>query len=568
MNKPLSILLAACFALFSCTKQEPQAGNDVLGGAGSQGEPFDYITAVSPGTSVKTMTNDGVKVLWTDADKIGLYAGESSTAIYTTDLAEPSAVASFGRTSDIRPSQVNGRYHAVYPSSAVSRWGAQADMEDPASPFCYVNVPKQQTAVKGSWDKKAAVLAAGSEDDRFAFRHAVAYLRFEVTDQTGEFVSVRLTAPSKEKLSDQQAGVQYLTPDELVLTPSSYATDFVTLRSPSGDVPFEAGAYYITFLPGDFAGGLTLTFSNAEGLVAEKRLSPQTLKPGEVADCGVIGALTFSEGLTPLEGAAVYIENGLKQGVVYWIDPDNPYKGKIVSVSSAGPMDWSEGTIWTEKILSQEDGLANYDQFNASEVYTSQKEKYYALKYCEGLRESLGGNWYLPAPLELRTLFQAYYGLPELPSVNGTEYRFDSGILNSGFMAAKAEFDSALRMLGESVTATLDGDADADGISDDNGFGTGNGVTYWTSKINTGGAVQYVNIGVYNLNNTGKVATKAYVRCVRDVEINAAGGDPAPDPEPDPDPTPDPDPENPGEEIGVGIDPLDPFDIFNTTGSK
>ncbi len=547
MNKPLSILLAACFALFSCTKQEPQGG----GPGDPIGEDLDYITAVGPGTSVKTTTIDGVKVLWTDGDMIGMYAGSTSSATYKTSLSEPSAMASFGRTSDVTPVMANGLYHAVYPSSAVSSWGEVADEE---TPFCYVNIPKQQLAVAGSWDKNAAVLAATSENEQFAFKHAVAYIRFEVTEQTSDFISVRLTTPDKQKLSDTKAGIQYLESGHLSLIPSSSATDFVTLLNDSAKAAFENGVYYMAFMPGKFTGGLTLTFSNSEGLVAEKTLAPQILNPGEVADCGPIADLTFVEGLTPLEMATVFIEKGVKQGVVYWVDPDNPYKGKVVSMSSAEAMDWSEGTIWTAKIESQEDGLANYEQFNASEVYTGQKDKFYALKYCEGLRETLGGNWYLPAPVEIRTIFQVYYGLSEMPSTNGYDYRFDSGTLIPEVMAAKAEFDMALGLLGETERATLDGDADADGICDDNGYGTGNGVTYWTSKVNTGGAVQYVNIGVYNLNNTGKVPTQAYVRCVRDVELSINGDDI---------PTPDPDPENPVEGLTPGIDPLNPFDIFN-----
>lgn len=558
MNKPLSIILAVCFALFSCVKQEPQADDDCLDGTGAHGGALDYITAVSPGAAVKT-TVDGVKVLWTDGDKIGMYAGGSSSAIYKTYLAEPSVEASFGRTSDIRPVKANGQYYAVYPSSAVGTWGKIADEE---VPFCHVNIPKQQIAVAGSWDKNAAVLVATSENEQFAFKHAVAYLRFEVTEQTGDFISVRLTTPAKEKLSDSQAGIQYLESGQLSLVPSGSASDFVTLHNDSADAVFESGVYYITFMPGEFTNGLTLTFSNSEGLIAEKSLVPQTLNPGEVADCGQIGTLTFTEGQTPLDVKTVFVENGVKQGVVYWIDPDNPYKGKVVSLSSADAMDWSEGTIWTAKIESQEDGLANYNQFNASDVYTSQKEKFYALKYCEELRETIGGNWYLPAPVEMRMIFQTYYGLPEIPSSNGVEYRFDDdGVLKYEVMAAKAEFDMALSLLGETERATLDGDADADGISDDNGYGTGNGVTYWTSKVNTGGAVQYVNIGVYNLNNTGKVPTQAYVRCVRDVELSVNGDDiPTPDPTPDPDP----DPENPVEGLTPGIDPLNPFDIFST----
>ena len=588
-------MLAVCFALFSCAKQEPQAGDDNL-----TGHTLDHITAVSPGTSVKTTTEDGVKVLWTDADQIGIYSDGTSTAVFKTSLPSPSAQAVFGRTSDSRPNKVGGQYYAVYPSSAINKWSSQDDIEGQISSFCYVNVPKQQTAEVGAWDKKAAVLVASSENNEFLFKHAVAYLRFEVTDQTEEFVSVRLESNANETLSDSQVGVKFLPSGKLEYVPSSSASDFVTLRNPAGSAAFATGTYYMAFLPGEYTAGLTLVFANAEGLVAEKILDPQTLNAGEVADCGPISGLTFSAGMTPLEVGAVFMENGVNQGVVYWVDPDNPYKGKVVSASSTEAMDWSEGTIWTAKIESKEDGLANYNQFMSSDVYTSQKEKYYALQYCENLRSSHGGNWYLPAPVEVSTIFQFYYGLSEVPATNGVDYRFVDGVLNTSAMAAKSEFDSALSLLGETTTATLDGDTDADGVSDNNGYGDASGVTYWTSKVNTGGAVQYVNIGVYNLNNTGKVATKAYVRCVRDVTLDGdsgnddggdsgeggddtgddsgnEGGEPGGDTGEGGEDEPGGDTGEGGDDSGntggneggefgettPGIDPLNPFDIFN-----
>ena len=587
MRKSLSLFLAASLAVcVSCSKQEMQTGDQQ---PDNNVPVLDYITAVGPGSQVKTTTLDGVKVLWTDGDKIGMYSSGSATAVYTTNVAEPSAEAKFGRTSDNTAIMANDRYYAVYPSSAIAKWGVQADADE-SVPVCYVNVPKQQTAEKGAWDKKAAVLVASSQTEQFTFKHAVAYIRFEVTGQTGVFVSARLTSNNKEYLSDSQAGIQILSTGEVKMVPGSQATDYVTLRNSESDAAFAPGAYYIAMLPGEFTGGLTLSFTNAEGLVAEKTVGPLTLNAGEVSDWGEIAALNFEEGKTPLELATVYKENGVNQGVVFWIDPDNPYKGKIISTASES-MDWSEGFptvyLWTDKIQSQDDGLLNYDQFNASTVYTSQREKFYAMNYCEQMRETQGGNWYLPAPKELRVLCQTYYGLAEVPASSATEtdYRYENGVLLQSAMNAKADFDAALVQLGETSKATLDGDADGDGVSDNNGYGTVRGVTYWTSKVNTGGAVQYVNIGSFYVNNSGKAYEKGYVRCVRDIDLNAGdeggseGGEPGEggddsgetgggnegggDTGEGGDDTGEGE-QNPGfDQTTPGIDPLDPFDIFN-----
>lgn len=505
MKKVLPILLVAGLALFSCAKSAPQAGGEGL---------TDTITALCPGAEVKTTTPDGTKVFWTDGDKIGMYP----SAVYATSLKEPAAQAVFGRTSEGKPTQVGGWYYAVYPSSAAAQWASEEDLQNPENVFCRVTIPTQQTVAPGSWDKKAAVLAAASTTKDFVFRHAASYLRFEITEQTGKFVSVKLSAPGKEKLSDTQAGVRYLSESKLEVLPGASASDYVILRQPDNGVDFAPGSYYMALLPGLFSEGLSLVFTNAEGLVAEKKIAALRLSPGDVVDWSVIGPLDFKEVTTPLEIATVYAENGLNQGVVYWVNPDDPYRGKVVSAVSPEIL-WSNGLIWTAKIESTVDGLANRAQFNASSVYTDRKDEFYALKYCEDLRESLGGNWYLPAPGELQTLFNAYYGT-SVTLKNGDDFRFVDGQLNPSAMACKASYDAALRLLGETDTATLDGDANEDGISDNAGFGNAGGVPYWTSKVNSNGPVQYVTIGVYNLaNNKDKwTTTKCYVRCIRDVE--------------------------------------------------
>ena len=550
----------------SCVKQGPQLEGDNIEGSIPSAGNFEYITAVSPGTPVRTIISNGTKVLWTDEDKIGMYSadGSSSTVQYEAFLNEPSAEAKFGRVSDNVPTKVNGRYYAVYPSSSIAKWALNTEQKTSDTVFCSVNVPKLQTAVKDSWDKKSAILVASSDTNNFVFKHAVAYLRIEVTEQTGAFVSVRLSSNNKEKLSDTQASVRFVSTNEVEVIPGPSASDFVTLKNAEGNGVFVSGAYYIALLPGDFAQGLTLSFTDAEGLTAEHIVKPLNLNPGEVADCGPVPALTFVENNTSLELAKVYKENDIKQGVVYWVDPDNPTKGKIFSASS-GIMDWSENLsqsyLWTEKIQSQDDGLLNYNQFNASEVYTSQKDKFYALKYCEDLRNTHGGNWYLPAPKELRTIYQAYYGLSALPETNAVDYRLDNLSLS---MSAKAEFDNALSMLGETTYATLDGDADADGISDNNGYGDNNGVTYWTSKVNTGGPVQYLTIGVYEVNNTGKVFKQAYVRCVRDVSLST---DEDTDDNEDPDTGDENDPGTGDNEPGTGDDNNDPGTGDDNPGS-
>ena len=300
MNKSLSIIIAASIAFCaSCTKQDLQNVAPGIGNNVPADVDMDYIKAISPGTPSKTVLNNNTKVFWTSEDKLGVYSGANTTAIYESKLEESSAEAKFGRTYDNKPVMAGGKYYAVYPSSAIIKWNLTDDAAEVSGPFCTVNIPKKQTATVGSWDPKAALLIASSQTNQMAFKHGVSYVRFEVTEQTGNFVSAWLVAQNKEKLSDPQAVVEFGTSGEVLVTPKAAAVNYVGLAHSDAKTVFAPGAYYMAILPGEFPEGVTLYFSDAKGLVANTPISALTLNPGEVADLGSIAALTFAEGEIP-----------------------------------------------------------------------------------------------------------------------------------------------------------------------------------------------------------------------------------------------------------------------------
>ena len=509
---------AAALVFASCQKEVTPEVND------APSTVLDVITATT--LSTKTTTIDGVNVLWENGDQIGLWTGPTNryvSAVYTANLDETASSAEFVRTEDPAPDRYDGYCFALYPASSLNKWASK--METLGTRRVYFNLPTTQTAVAGGWDKKCGILASASNTTEFQFKHIVSYVKFTVAESSTPFVSLTIKANNGESLAGENIGVLYSANAPYVpaydptYTSGTYSSSVKIANE--GAAEFAPGTYYVAVLPGTFAEGFTLTFENAEGLTAEKKIESEVvMNAGSVANMGTVGTLNYvapPAELAELELATVYAENGVNQGVVYWINPDDPYKGKVVSVATAEAIQWSESLLWTAKIESTTDGLANYNQFNSSDVYTSQKEKYYALQYCENLRNTLGGNWYLPANMELRTLYQSYYGMSTVPSKANTDYRTDD---LTSYMAAKSKFDIALKELGETTTATLDGDADGDGVSDNNGFGDADGVTYWASKINTGGAVQFVRIGTwYNGNTKDMENIKYYVRCVRDVEV-------------------------------------------------
>lgn len=499
MKKSLSIILAAGFALFSCAKPEQQVG---IGGTGTQEGSMDYIIAAGPGSQVKTVVDNGTKVLWTPGDQIGMYAENSATALYDAILSEPSAQAKFGRTSDTKPVKDGALYHAVYPSSAIISWGVQdntIEEEGATAPFCYINIPKQQTAVKGSWDAKAAILAASSSTEQFAFRHAVSYIRFETTEQTGAFVAARLSAVNGEKLSDSKAGVKYLTSTELQIIPSTTAEPYVGLCNTESGTVIETGVYYLALLPGEYSKGLKLTFTNAENKSAEKTIGALTLKPGEVADWGTIGELAFGEAVTPLEKLSIVDVDGVK-GVVFWVDEAKPNIGKIISGAGV-QIKWGTASATTYSWatdIDTDNGAANHEF--VLNVEGSNAATYPAVYYCN----SLGEGWRLPTVNEVKELVKTYYGVVGDLEEGATYYGKEPYSKNA------SEFDAVLSEIATDDPKTADIDETKITMMGTTWYWTGQGSSsnskIWRVKVNTGYAT-----GSANAKNDGAV------RCVREV---------------------------------------------------
>ena len=500
MSRYSNLILAASLAVcVSCAKQEMRTGDQPSGGP-AHGD-FDYITAVGPGSQARTVVSGGTKVLWSDADKIGMYAGTSTTAVFLTTLEEPSAQARFGRTSTDKPLLAgDDRYYAVYPSTAVTKWSVPASGSSAPAPFCSVNIPKLQTAEPGSWDKKAAILVASSQTNTLAFRHAVAYLRFEVTAQTGSFVTVRGLSNNNEMLTDSQAGVKFLAPDTVQVAPSTSAVDYVTLQNAESGTAFAEGAYYIAVLPGDYTQGITLSFTDAEGKVADKSIGAVTLNPGEVADWGPVTALSFAPVATPLEKSTLYIENNDPQGVVFWVNTRKPEQGKIVS-GEALKLKWHvskelfDDAWYFDTDLSQD----NHDYIVSWPDYKADKAKYQAVYFCDTLR---GGGWRLPSKDEFDEIYRAWTGYTG-DLVGNTAYHTTT----TGAVAA-ARFDGLLSQCVENSKMAMEATT---------WYWTGQG-DFSTNKI------RRTKVSSNYSSGAAKATGENWVRCVRDV---GSSGEPA-----------------------------------------
>ena len=280
----------------ACSKLD--ASNDA-----SPADPAELSVVSAVAMQTKTTTQDGINVLWEDGDRIGMFVANSSTqeerrrsAVYETELSSPSAEAQFTKVDELQAGLGNGLYYAAYPAESIVRWGSQNAMDNtPTARRCYATIPVEQTAVKGSWDKAAGILAASSPDSRFLFNHATAYVRFEVAETTTDFLKLTIQSVAGEPLAAVEAAILY--EDNNTISVSSYSgpSDYVAISAPDG-ISFENGTFYVSMMPGTYADGLKFSFENALGdVVTLSAKGSQTLMPGDVATIGTVGKLPFGE---------------------------------------------------------------------------------------------------------------------------------------------------------------------------------------------------------------------------------------------------------------------------------
>ena len=491
MNRSYIFLVCAvAFVFASCVRDELFDDGHLDKGTG-----MNSITATTA-VSTKTMTYDGVNILWENKDALVLrYQSDDQTVpvscTYTTALAAPETTAVFKKNSDVEnlPNKVDGKYIAVYPASVhYLAWAKK--------PNVILAFNSEQVARDQGFDPSSSIMLAASEDSEFAFKHVVSYIRFSVSAGATPFNKVMVTSGDESQFMVSRIKVNFDDELSYSLEPlnssgniNKHTKNYVSLTT-ADNADFAPGTYYLAINPDNYAKGLKFTFENTEGksvtLSYENTLK---MKPGYVLDIGTVNILAD---LVSLPYISVYKENGRKLGVVFYEDSEDARKKKVVS-AACDVIEWaSANDNWRISSYKQD-----YDYVHAvitsSDMYKSDPYGFPAVKFCEEMRSNYGGNWHVPSVNELNILFNAYYGKPYDAEVSrGLEYA------DNVSKAASEYFDGLLETLG--------GDSMLERSNE-----------YWSCGQNSNGNMQFLNVKKYH-NGNDVQTTQRYVRCIRDVD--------------------------------------------------
>lgn len=249
------IVAMAAMAAISCMKEEDSFMERSL----------TFVAEYADAT--KTVLAEGNSVLWLPGDEIAVSGAEDA---FKASTSRPDDYTVF--TGSALPAE---DYYAVYPYSLHKTWSASV---------ATVEVPQMQRAVKGSFadDLNISVASATSKNMSFKFHNILGYVKFSVSQASGNIRSVTVKTGNGEPL----AGTVTVdcSADRPSASPAGSLSSSVVLTS---DEPLETGDYYIALLPGTYSAGLTFVFEDGEGKSAERTISSSiTLDPGKIKRIG------------------------------------------------------------------------------------------------------------------------------------------------------------------------------------------------------------------------------------------------------------------------------------------
>lgn len=285
-----------------------------------------------------------------------------------------------------------------------------------------------------------------------------------------------------------------VSPSQVGLTSEAGATAEATVTTNKNS--------YTIAIEGD--GGTWLSVSQAENKITFTALSqnagdgPRTATVNVVAGSGdnmVTVPVTVSQQkaitVEPFKVGEYITKDGntalAEGGIVFWVDPADPTKAKIVSLKRES-LQWTINFASAFGTIDTENGYANTQTIAQSEHAIDIP----AIQYCK----DRGEGWYWPAKDELIALYDAYNG-----NHNSTSY---PNALPEEEKASRAAFDKLFTDQGGVILNTV-GD-------------TENGDSYWASTETADGTkAWYVRFGKYVSTNNAKTGSARYVRCVRKV---------------------------------------------------
>lgn len=254
------VIAALAIAAAACAKQDAP----VVDAPVSETELVEMTFDAGFVDQTKAQLNaDATRTVWTSDDRISIFDGSGNRPFVSGGEGE--SVGFTGQAAEV------DSYYALYPYSE------SASLSEAA---IKATIPSVQTAVKGSFDPKAALAVAyAGVEENLGFRNLGSMLK--VTVPAGTLLSsIKVEGNAEENIAGD---VSVTIEDGLpVITDGENMAGSVTL---SGTI--DEGVYYIVVRPGDYSG-LTVTVTDEKGSLVKKNENPVKLERSAKLSLGTV----------------------------------------------------------------------------------------------------------------------------------------------------------------------------------------------------------------------------------------------------------------------------------------
>lgn len=265
MKRVVNFMLASVtvLAVASCQKE---MANDPEGS-------FEVFTVTaSIGTDTKTVledTNEGNKIYWTPGDQISLFNTSGAEVVFSTDITEKSASATFENQDGFEAPE---NLLAVYPT----RTDKTTTYDAGTNVINTLHIGGTQTAVAGSFDPQFAV-AVGTEtaEGKLSFKNVHSLIKFTIGGDT---------APTTVTLKNNGSGMIAGNFNYDLTNNIATATAGASTINLTGT--FEVGeTYYIAMEPVECVDGISLLF---DGVTVKNTGVTKTFEPNKIYNLGTV----------------------------------------------------------------------------------------------------------------------------------------------------------------------------------------------------------------------------------------------------------------------------------------
>ena len=267
-------LAAAVFAAISCVKENLPVENE---NPTPEVElvPMTFTASYAEADDAETkVAYEGGATVWEVNDKIMLITSDGTATEFTATSVEGNRATFEGLTDEKADS-----YYAVSPASAYVG-------NDVVNGMIYANIPQNQTAVAGSFDRKAFLSVASNKGSELYFMNSCSVVGFKLSAPAG-VKSVRFTATDQTNL----AGTGVVKTDKIPTHAwdGTYegrsAFDMITLNAPEGGFLADTD-YYLTIRANTCPKGINVYVEYEDQV--KSRNSENPLFPSDVHPANMI----------------------------------------------------------------------------------------------------------------------------------------------------------------------------------------------------------------------------------------------------------------------------------------